>query len=76
MLHLHQQKERQGTLMTIIVCINASGHFVPPMIIFPRKNMNKQLVRGAAVSTIGVARPCGWVQGNLFTQRLQHFWRI
>lgn len=57
----------------MIACMNASGHFVPTLVIFPRKNMNILLMRRAAPGTIGVAHPSGWVQTNIFTHWFNHF---
>ncbi|KAJ8933597.1 hypothetical protein NQ318_015739 [Aromia moschata] len=28
----------RGSLITIVVCMSAAGNFVPPMVVFPRKN--------------------------------------
>lgn len=63
----------RGSLVTVICSMSAGGSFVPPMLIFPRKNMSDALMRGAPPGAIGRAHPSGWVQGNLFTQWLQHF---
>ena len=63
----------RGSLMTVIVCMSAGGSFVPPMIIFPRKNMNQQLMRGAPPGSISACHPSGWVQSNLFKQWFEHF---
>lgn len=49
----------RGSLMTIVVCMNATGHFVPQFIIFPRKNMSAQLMRGCPPGSVGVAHPSG-----------------
>lgn len=65
----------RGALMTIIFCMNAAGDFVPPLIIFPRKNMNMQLMKGSPPGSVGVAHPSGWVQSHIFTQWFQHFIR-
>lgn len=37
----------RGSLVTLIAAMSAGGLFVPPMLIFPRKNRNDQLMRGA-----------------------------
>lgn len=63
----------RGSLVTVICCMSAGGTFVPPMIIFPRKNMSNVLMRGAPYGSIGVAHPSGWVQINLFTKWFEHF---
>ncbi|CAG5020091.1 unnamed protein product [Parnassius apollo] len=52
----------RGSLMTIVIAMNVTGHFVPPYIIFPRKNMSEQLMRRSFPGAIGVAHPSGWIQ--------------
>mgnify|MGYP000238704544 CR=1 FL=1 len=64
--------ERES-LMTIIAAMSASGIFVPPMIIFPWKNMNQQLMKGAPPGSVGICHPSGWVQSDLFSQWFEHF---
>lgn len=39
-------------LVTIITGMNAAGRFVPPMLVFPRKNIKQELVDGAPPGTI------------------------
>lgn len=63
----------RGSLTTLICCMSAGGTFVPPMVIFPRKNMTQVLMKGAPPGSLGVAHPSGWVQTNLFTQWFEHF---
>ncbi|XP_044726877.1 uncharacterized protein LOC123290680 [Chrysoperla carnea] len=62
-----------GSLITVVICMSPAGIFIPPMIIFPRKNMSDALMRGAPVGSIGRAHPSGWIQTYLFTQWFQHF---
>lgn len=63
----------RGSTITIVACMSASGRFVPPFVIFPRKNMSDQLMRGAPAGAIGVAHPSGWIQSNIFTKWFGHF---
>lgn len=59
----------RGALITIVACMSASGSFVPPLVIFPSKNMSEQLKKGAPPpGTIFAAHPSGWIQINSFTQ--------
>ncbi|CAH1992695.1 unnamed protein product [Acanthoscelides obtectus] len=44
-----------------------TGGFVPPMIIFPRKNSSEQLKKGAPPGT------SGWIQTEIFTKWFDHF---
>lgn len=63
----------RGSLVTVVCCMSAGGTFVPPMIIFPRKNMSDLIMKGAPPGSIGRAHPSGWIQGYLFTEWLTHF---
>ena len=36
-----------GKTIIIICCFNAAGTYIPPALIFPCKNMNDRLVKGA-----------------------------
>lgn len=63
----------RGSLATIIPCMSAGGNFIPPLVIFPRKNMNDQLLRGAPPGTIASCHPSGWVQAIIFTKWFNHF---
>lgn len=63
----------RGATVTMIACMSASGYFLPPLVIFPRKNMSDQLMKGAPPGSIGVAHPSGWVQTNIFTRWFKVF---
>lgn len=56
----------RGTNTTVVCCVNAVGTFVPPMMIFPRKNMKNELVDGAPTGTLGVALQSGWMTTEIF----------
>lgn len=60
----------RGSLVTVM---SAGGTFIPPMLIFPRKNMTHLLMKGAPPGAIGRCHPSGWIQSNLFTDWLRHF---
>lgn len=63
----------KGSLITVVTCMSPAGIFVPPMIIFPRKNMSDALMRGAPPGSIGRSHPSGWIQTYLFTEWFEHF---
>lgn len=63
----------RGKLMTVVTCMNAAGNYVPPLIIFPRKNMTEGLMDGAPPGAISACHPSGWIQSHLFTRWLIHF---
>jgi hypothetical protein len=51
----------RGSLITVIVCMGTRGTYVPPKLIFPRKNFGEQLVKGAPPGTIFLCLPSGWI---------------
>lgn len=63
----------RGSLMTLVTCMSASGIYVPPLIIFPRKNMKAELLNGTPPGTISECHPSGWIQMDIFTRWVEHF---
>lgn len=64
-VHKLSSAER-GALVTIVMCMSASGTFVPPLMIFPRKLMKNELMDGAPPGSIGAANESGWITSDLF----------
>lgn len=67
------QSAERGALMTVVTCASAVGQFIPPMIIFPRKNMKLELMNGTPPGSIYACHPSGWIQSEIFTDWLRHF---
>ena len=63
----------RGATVTSICAMSASGLFLPPMLIFPRKRMLDQLMIGAPAQSVGFCSPNGWTDCDLFVKWLQHF---
>ncbi|CAK1581025.1 unnamed protein product [Parnassius mnemosyne] len=63
----------RGTLITVVTCMSPAGIFVPPMMIFPRKNNSDLLKKGSPEGSIIRVHPSGWIQTHLFTQWFEHF---
>jgi hypothetical protein len=63
----------RGQLVTAVLCFSAAGHYVPPLIIFPRVRMKNELLDGAPAGTIAVCHPSGWMQQHIFTKWMRHF---
>ena len=63
----------KGETITAVVCISAAGMYIPPMRIFPRKNMTVRLLHGAPPGAIGATSPSGWINSQLYMQWLHHF---
>lgn len=65
--------QERGKLITVVPCMNATGVFVPPLMVFPRKNMKQELLNGAPLGTIARCHQSGWIQADIFTDWLRHF---
>ncbi|KAJ8871279.1 hypothetical protein PR048_027587 [Dryococelus australis] len=62
----------RGMHVTMVVCMNTTGNFVPPALIFPRKNWKNELTDGAPLGTLGIAHESGWMTGEIFVKWLEH----
>ncbi|XP_037293571.1 uncharacterized protein LOC119189035 [Manduca sexta] len=49
----------RGKNITVLFCMSANGHFIPPFFVFPRQRMNERLMMNAPDESIGVAQPKG-----------------
>lgn len=63
----------RGALVTAVLCMSAGGIFVPPLMIFPRKNMSRLLEKGAPPGTVFACHISGWIQTAIFTDWFKHF---
>ncbi|CAI6356150.1 unnamed protein product [Macrosiphum euphorbiae] len=63
----------RGSLITVVAAMSAGGTFIPPLMIFPRKNMSQQLMKGAPAGAISACHPSGWIQSYIFVQWFDHF---
>jgi len=53
--------------------MSPTGHFIPPLLLFPRKSMKQELMNGALPGSIHVCHPSGWIQSEIFSQWFLHF---
>jgi hypothetical protein len=63
----------RGSLITVVTCMNATRTYVPPLIVFPRKNMKQELMDGAPAGSISTCHPSGWTQTDIFTKWFDNF---
>jgi len=66
----------RGSTVTTVCAMSASGQYIPPMMIFPRKRMMASLMNGAPAGAIGVCSSNGWTDSSLFLKWLQHFVQV
>ncbi|CAH2086467.1 unnamed protein product [Euphydryas editha] len=63
----------RGILVTTCCMVSATGHDLPPAIIFPRKNFKNLMMHGAPPGSLGLANPSGWMTTDLFVEVMKHF---
>lgn len=63
----------RGSLVTAIACSSASGTYVPPTLIFPRKREKPELLDGAPPGSKMYISDSGYSNGEIFIKWLEHF---
>ena len=63
----------RGTLVTTCCIINALGHALPPVMVFPRTHFKQYMINEAPPGTLGLAQPTGWMTSVLFYDVIKHF---
>lgn len=64
--------QKRGALKKLVTRISATGIFIPSLIIFPRNNMNPELLDGCPTGTIAKRHPLERIQADKFTEWLKH----
>lgn len=67
------QSSERGTLVTTCCIVNASGHAIPPVMVFPRVHFKSHMITGAPPGTLGLATKSGWMNTECFIEVLKHF---
>jgi len=67
------QPAERGSLVTVINCMSPTGHFIPPLLVFTRKNMKQELMNGTPPGSIHACHPSGWIQSEIFSHWFLHF---
>lgn len=63
----------RGETVTTCCAINAAGGFIPPFMVFPRKNWQPRMINNCYPGTVGVTHPSGWMTTTNFVKFLEHF---
>lgn len=63
----------RGTLVTTCCIVSASGNFLPPVMVFPRKNFKDHMIKNTPPGTLGLATPTGWMNSLIFPEVIKHF---
>lgn len=56
----------RGVLVTVEMCMNASGNFMPPMFVFPRAKANPLLMDDAPPGSFAAYNKSGWISTETF----------
>jgi len=63
----------KGKNVTVVGCVSAAGHYIPPMFVFPRVRVRPEFLDRGPVGAIGKANKTGWITEELFAEWFQHF---
>jgi len=67
------QSAERRPLETVINCISQNGHFIPPLLVFPRKIIKKELMISTPPGSIHECVPSGWIQREIFFPLVSSF---
>jgi len=62
------QSAERGFLLTVVNCMSRTGQFIPPLLVFPRQHMKRELMNGTPPGSTHACHPSGWIQREIFTQ--------
>lgn len=65
--------QERGTMMTMALAVSAGGNHIPPMFVFPRKNLPGHYMDGAPSRSLGVGNESGWMCQPDFVKFMLHF---
>lgn len=65
--------QERGESSTCVVCCNAAGNYVPPMVIYKRKRMKPELTNGGPPGAVYSCQDKGWMSNEGFITWLKHF---
>lgn len=63
----------RGENVTAELCFSAAGAYMPPMLIFPRKRVQKEFQEGLPPGSWAEAHETGWINSELFCKWLEKF---
>jgi hypothetical protein len=63
----------RGSPVTVVTCFSPTGHFILPLLVFPRKYMKSELMNGSPPGSIHTCHFSGWIESEIFTQLFLYF---
>jgi len=67
------QSTERGSLVTLVNCMRPIVRFIPPLLVFPRKNMKQELMNGTPPGSTHACHSSGWIESEIFFQWFIHF---
>ena len=67
------QTAAHGSLVTVVKCMRPTGHFIPLLLVFPRKCRKPEVMNGKLPGSIHACHPSGRIEREIFTQWFIHF---
>ena len=61
--------------ITVVACASATGHVIPPMVIFEGKNLKREWLHNEVTGTVYAMSDKGWINAPLFNEWFNHFLR-
>jgi hypothetical protein len=59
------QSAERGALVTVVNSMILNGHFIPPLLVFPRKYIKPELMNGTPAGSIHARQPSEWIQSEI-----------
>jgi hypothetical protein len=63
----------RGSLVTVVAFTSPTGHFIPPLLVFRRKNMKQELMNSTPPGSIHACHSSEWIQSEIFSKWFLHF---
>lgn len=51
----------RGSLVNVVTCMNAAGHYIPPKLVWPRTNMKIELTNETPPGSTYACHKLGWI---------------
>jgi hypothetical protein len=67
------QSAERGSLVTDVNSVSPTGHFLPPLLVYPGKYMKPELMNGTLPGSVHACHPSGWIASKILTQWFLHF---
>ena len=67
------QSAERGSLVIVVTCMSPIGIFIPPLLVFPRKNFKGELMSGSPPASGHTCHSSWWIESEIFFHWFLHF---